>query len=378
MNLLDFSLQDLEQYFISINEPKFRAKQVIQWVHQKAELDFDNMSNLSKSLRSKLKESMTITFPKMVLKKKASDNTIKYLIQLEAGNCIETVYIPEANRATLCVSSQIGCALNCTFCSTAQQGFNRNLSTGEIISQLFLVREDIKKNHPDLSPVTNVVFMGMGEPLLNYENVIKASNLMLDDFAYGLSKYRVTLSSSGVVPMLEKLKSDSPMALAISLHAPNNELRNELVPINKKYPLEQLLAVCKNYFSEQALTGGSTKRKVTFEYVMLDGINDSPKHARELITILQNIPAKVNLIPFNPFPNTRYKCSSIDVIYKFHDILNKSGITTTIRKTRGDDIDAACGQLVGEFNDRTPRSRLSKQRFEKLDTKNRDDLQQVV
>lgn len=211
--------------------------------------------------------------------------------------------------------------------------------------------------------------MGMGEPLLNYENVIKASNLMLDDFAYGLSKYRVTLSSSGVVPMLEKLKSDSPMALAISLHAPNNELRNELVPINKKYPLEQLLAVCKNYFSEQALTGGSTKRKVTFEYVMLDGINDSPKHARELITILQNIPAKVNLIPFNPFPNTRYKCSSIDVIYKFHDILNKSGITTTIRKTRGDDIDAACGQLVGEFNDRTPRSRLSKQRFEKLDTK---------
>lgn len=359
MNLLDFSLSDLEDYFISIGEPKFRAKQVIQWLHQKGVVDFDLMLNLSKNLRSKLKQEFEIKFPKMLIKKKASDNTIKYLIQLEAGNCIETVYIPETNRATLCVSSQVGCALNCSFCSTAQQGFNRNLTTAEIISQLFLVRQDILENYPELPDISNVVFMGMGEPLLNYDNVLKASSLMLEDFAYGLSKYRVTLSSSGVVPKLEQLKEDSEMALAISLHAPNDELRNTLVPINKKYPLEQLLKLCKNYFSNSS----STKRKVTFEYVMLKDINDSPKHARQLITILQGIPAKINLIPFNPFPNTLYECSNWDVIYKFHDILNKSGITTTIRKTRGDDIDAACGQLVGDFNDRTPRSRLSKQRY---------------
>lgn len=364
MNLLDLSQQDLEQYFISIDEPKFRAKQVIQWIHQKRVVDFDAMSNLSKSLRDKLKANCTVTFPKVIIKKAASDHTIKYLIQLDGGSCIETVYIPEANRATLCVSSQVGCALNCTFCSTATQGFNRNLSCAEIIAQLWLVKEDIRINHAD-SPfypdVTNVVFMGMGEPLLNYSNVLKASNLMLDDNAYGLSKYRVTLSTSGVVPMLEQLKQDSPMALAVSLHAPNDELRNTLVPINKKYPLEQLLNTCRTYFSHNVNV--VKKRKVTFEYVMLDGINDTPKHARQLITILEGIPSKINLIPFNPFPMTNYKCSSEDAIYKFHDILNKSGIITTVRRTRGDDIDAACGQLVGDFNDRTPRSRLTKQRY---------------
>jgi 23S rRNA (adenine2503-C2)-methyltransferase len=367
MNLLDFTTKDLEEYFVSIDEKKFRASQVIQWIHQKGVVDFDAMSNLSLSLRNKLKEHCFIKMPKILFKKQATDHTIKYLIQLETGNCIESVYIPETSRATLCVSSQVGCALNCTFCSTAQQGFNRNLTCAEIISQLWLVKQDVAHNHPDLPNVSNVVFMGMGEPLLNYQNVLKASDLMLDDFAHGLSKYRVTLSTSGVVPMLEKLKHDSPMALAVSLHAPNDELRNTLVPINKKYPLEQLLKVCRYYFAEQP---AATKRKVTFEYVMLDGVNDTPKHARQLITILQGIPAKINLIPFNPFPRALYKCSTENAIYKFHDILNKSGIITTIRKTRGDDIDAACGQLVGEFNDRTPRSRLSKQRFDKLQSSN--------
>ncbi|MBP9722523.1 MAG: 23S rRNA (adenine(2503)-C(2))-methyltransferase RlmN [Gammaproteobacteria bacterium] len=367
VNLLNFSRKDLENYCLSIGETKFRATQIIKWIHQKGVTDFDQMTNLSFALRAKLKELCCINVPKVVLRKQAPDQTIKYLIELSPGNCIETVYIPEATRATLCVSSQIGCALNCTFCSTAQQGFNRNLSCAEIISQLWIVYHDINKLNEnleiqpedELSQVTNVVFMGMGEPLLNYENVLKASDLMLDDNAYGLSKYRVTLSTSGVVPMLDRLKQDSPMALAVSLHAPNNELRNTLVPINKKYPIEQLLAACKNYFD------GQNKRKVTFEYVMLDGINDTPKHARELIRILEGIPAKVNLIPFNPFPRTNYKCSGSDVISKFHDIMNKSGIVTTVRKTRGNDIDAACGQLAGDFKDKTSRSRLSRQRFEK-------------
>lgn len=360
INLLNFSRKELENYFLSIGETKFRATQIIQWIHQKGVVDFDQMTNLSLALRNKLKETCCILTPKVVLKKVSADHTIKYLIELSAGNCIEAVYIPETSRATLCVSSQIGCALNCTFCSTAQQGFNRNLSCAEIISQLWIVHNDIAKNHENLSQVTNVVFMGMGEPLLNYENVLKASELMLDDNAYGLSKYRVTLSTSGVVPVLEKLKTDSPMALAVSLHAPNDELRNTLVPINKKYPLAQLLAVCKTYFE------GQNKRKVTFEYVMLDGINDTPKHARELIRILEGIPAKVNLIPFNPFPRTYYKCSTHEVISKFHDILNKSGIITTVRKTRGEQIDAACGQLAGDFKDKTSRSRLSRQKFERI------------
>ena len=361
VNLLNFGKKELEQYFLSIGEPKFRATQVIQWIHQKGVVNFDEMTNLSISLRAKLKELCCVSIPKVVLKKQAPDDTIKYLIELSPGNCIETVYIPETNRATLCVSSQIGCALNCSFCSTAQMGFNRNLSCSEIIGQLWIVYNDLN-NQPansNLLQVTNVVFMGMGEPLLNYDNVLKASNLMLDDHAYGLSKYRVTLSTSGVVPALEQLKQDSDMALAVSLHAPNNELRNTLVPINKKYPIEELLSVCKNYFEDHA------RRKVTFEYVMLENVNDSPKHARELITILQGIPAKVNLIPFNPFPRTYYKCSSQDVIYKFHDILNKAGIVTTVRKTRGDNIDAACGQLAGDFQDKTPRSRLARQRYEK-------------
>lgn len=366
MNLLDFSRQSLEEYFVSVDEAKFRASQVIKWVHQLGELDFDKMTNLSKVLRTKLKLAFNTDMPKLVFKKQSPDNTIKYLLQLEAGNCIETVYIPEANRATLCVSSQVGCALNCSFCSTAQQGFNRNLTCAEIISQLWIVKQDILANHPELSAVTNVVFMGMGEPLLNYDNVLKASELMLDDFAYNLSKYRVTLSTSGVVPKLKQLQQDSPMALAVSLHAPNDELRDTLVPINKKYPLAELLDVCRNYFGDKNKELKSSKRKVTFEYVMLDGVNDTPKHARELIRILEGIPAKVNLIPFNPFPRTYYKCSQPEVIYKFHDILNKSGIITTIRKTRGDEIDAACGQLVGDFKDRTPRSRLSKQRYEKF------------
>lgn len=379
MNLLDFSKQDLEQFFITIAEPKFRAGQLIKWLHQQGVTDFDLMTNLSKNLRAKLKDVFTIDFPQIVFKSQSDDNTIKYLIKLSGGNCIEAVYIPESKRATLCVSSQIGCALNCSFCSTAQQGFNRNLSTSEIIAQLWLVYHDQKldkfDNNISLPQVTNVVFMGMGEPLLNYDNVLKASSLMLDDFAYNLSKYRVTLSTSGVVPKLEQLKQDSPMALAISLHAPDNDLRSQLVPINKKYPIEQLLDVCKNYFDK------SSKRKITFEYVMLDGINDSIKHAKKLVTILQGIPAKVNLIPFNPFPRTHYKCSSPQTIDVFHGILNKSGIITTVRKTRGDQISAACGQLAGDFKDKTPRSRLMKEKylkyFKKEENNNNENIKEA-
>lgn len=359
LNLLNFDRKSLEQYFLTIGETKFRASQVLQWIHQKGVTNFEDMTNLSKNLRLKLQEHCTTAFPKIVLKKQAPDYTVKYLIQLDGGNCIETVYIPETNRATLCVSSQIGCALTCSFCSTAQQGFNRNLSCAEIIAQLWLVYHDLKQQD-ELPQVTNVVFMGMGEPLLNYDNVIRASNLMLDDLAYGLSKYRVTLSTSGIVPVMEKLKQDSPMALAVSLHAPNDTLRNDLVPINKKYNLDQLLKTCKHYFQ-------GTKRKVTFEYVMLDGVNDTPAHARELIRILEGVPAKVNLIPFNPFPRTYYKCSGQEAIAKFHGILNKSGLVTTVRKTRGDDIAAACGQLAGEFKDKTSRSRLSKQKYEEFE-----------
>ncbi|KTD68326.1 MULTISPECIES: 23S rRNA (adenine(2503)-C(2))-methyltransferase RlmN [Legionella] len=357
VNLLDYNYQQMRELLDSWGEQSYRAQQIIQWIHQAGLSDFTKMTNLSKSLREKLAELSNIKLPEIVACQKSNDGTHKWLLKLDCGNCIETVYIPEANRGTLCVSSQVGCALNCSFCSTAKQGFNRNLSTGEIIGQVWLaVRELSQQQGAHDKKVTNVVMMGMGEPLLNFDNVVSAMNIMMDDFAYGLSKRRVTLSTSGVLPDLQRLREVSPVALAVSLHAPNDELRNELVPINKKYPLAQLMALCKDYFKDEP------RRKVTFEYVMLKGVNDQPEHASQLIKLLRNVPSKVNLIPFNPFPMTQYQRSSQEAIDAFRDKLIAHGINTITRKTRGDDIDAACGQLAGEVKDRTSRS----ERWQKL------------
>lgn len=361
VNLLDLNLEKMKQFFVELGEKPFRAQQVIQWIHQFGVTDMSAMSNLSLNLREKLAEVAEIRLPEIVTSQQSADGTRKWLLKLSCGNSVETVFIPEAARGTLCVSSQVGCGLNCSFCSTAKQGFNRNLTTGEIIGQVWLaVRSLSQQNGFHDKRLTNVVMMGMGEPLLNLDAVAPAMDLMLDDFAYGLSKYRVTLSTSGVLPELEKLKSISPVSLAVSLHAPNDALRNVLVPINKKYPLAQLMQACKNYFPKQS------KRCVTFEYVMLKGVNDSAEHARELVRLLANVPAKVNLIPFNPFPHSGYERSSKTAIDAFRNILIAKGINTITRKTRGDDIDAACGQLAGEVNDRTSRaSRWQKLQFTK-------------
>lgn len=357
VNLLDYTYQQMRELLSSFGEQPYRAQQIIQWVHQAGVVDFAQMTNVGKALREKLSLRSYIKLPEIVACQKSNDGTHKWLLKLDCGNCIETVFIPEANRGTLCVSSQVGCALNCSFCSTAKQGFNRNLSTAEIIGQVWLaVRELSLMQGAHDKRVTNVVMMGMGEPLLNFDNVVAAMDLMMDDFAYGLSKRRVTLSTSGVLPELERLRQVSPVALAVSLHAPNDELRNELVPINKKYPLAQLMALCKIYFKNEP------RRKVTFEYVMLKGVNDQLEHANQLIKLLANVPAKVNLIPFNPFPMTQYQRSSQETIDAFRDKLIANGINTITRKTRGDDIDAACGQLAGEVKDRTSRS----QRWQKL------------
>jgi 23S rRNA (adenine2503-C2)-methyltransferase len=352
INLLNFDRKGLETWLTEIGEQKFRAQQILQWIHQYGVSDIDEMTNLSKTLRQRLKETAEIKMPEQAVEELAKDGTRKWVLRLADGNCIETVFIPEDDRGTLCVSSQVGCALNCSFCSTAQQGYNRNLTVAEIIGQVwFAVRKLAADGKRHDRQVSNVVMMGMGEPLLNFDNVVPAMNLMMDDFAYGLSKRRVTLSTSGVVPMMEQLSQISDVALAVSLHAPNDELRNVLVPINKKYPLSQLLNVCRNYYRQDS------RRRITMEYVMLEGVNDTPQHAKELSKILQGIPSKVNLIPFNPFPGTQYKRSSKATIDRFRDILSAAGYTTITRRTRGDDIDAACGQLVGKVHDRTFRTR---------------------
>lgn len=350
VNLLGLDKKALEAFFANIGEKPYRAQQVLKWIHFNGASDFQLMTNLSKELRQKLSDMADIKVPETLIEKAASDGTHKWVIKLSDGNCIETVYIPEKTRGTLCISSQVGCVLNCDFCSTGKQGFNRNLSTAEIISQVWIaVRALSKTNGVHDHAVTNVVFMGMGEPLLNYDNVLPAIHLLLDDFAYGLSKRRVTLSTAGVVPELIKLRDATDAALAVSLHAPNDELRNKLVPLNKKYPLKDLMAVCKTYFKDD------NRRSITMEYVMLDGVNDTPLHAKQLIRVLDGVRAKVNLIPFNPFPNTDYQRSKTEAIFEFRDILMKAGLNTTIRRTRGDDIDAACGQLVGQVKDRTRR-----------------------
>lgn len=356
INLLDFNREDMAQFFIELGDKPYRATQVLQWLHQRGIRNLSEMTNLSKALRQRLSELTVIQLPEIVFDQQSQDGTRKWLLKLHDGNCIETVFIPEDDRGTLCVSSQVGCALNCSFCSTAQQGFNRNLTVSEIIGQVWLATRLLSPNGADHDhTVTNVVMMGMGEPLLNFDAVVKAMDIMMDDFAYGLSKRRVTLSTSGVVPALKKLAEVSDVSLAVSLHAPTDELRDILVPINKKYPLKELLATCKDYYKDDP------RRRITFEYVMLNGINDTPEHARGLIKILHEIPAKINLIPFNPFPQTQYQRSSNNVIKRFQEILSEAGLVTITRKTRGDDIDAACGQLVGKVQDRTRRSQRLQQ-----------------
>jgi len=351
INLLDLNRADMEAFFLDMGEKAFRATQVLKWLHQYGVTDFGEMTNLGKALRARLAERAEIRAPEVLVDQASADGTHKWLLRLDSGNSVETVFIPERGRGTLCVSSQVGCALACSFCSTGRQGFNRNLSVAEIIGQVWVANKALGHDPKGERIISNVVLMGMGEPLLNFDNVVKAMDLMMDDFAYGLSKRRVTLSTSGVVPALERLKETSDVALALSLHAPNDELRDELVPLNRKYPIREVLDACTRYLGSL-----DSRRKITVEYVMLDGVNDTDRHARELIKVLQGVPAKVNLIPFNPFPETQYRRSTPERIDRFREILQKGGLITITRKTRGDDIDAACGQLVGRVHDRTKRN----------------------
>ncbi len=352
-NLLDFDLKKLESYFVEIGEKSFRAEQILKWIYHQGVIEFNYMTNLSKELRARLKDNAVIKLPEIIAHQQSSDGTQKWLIQIDNHNSVETVFIPEDDRGTLCISSQVGCPLDCKFCSTAQQGFNRNLTTGEIIAQVWLANKALGYFKNNKRIITNIVFMGMGEPLLNYDNVLKAINLLTDDFAFGLARRRVTVSTSGIVPEIDRLKEESNVSLAISLHASNDELRSNIVPINRSYPLDKLLAACKRY------TQARDNDPVTIEYVMLRDINDSLEDARELARCLRDFPAKVNLIPFNSFPGTHYSCSDIETINAFREILIKSGIITVTRKTRGDDIDAACGQLVGKVSARSIRHQKS-------------------
>jgi 23S rRNA (adenine2503-C2)-methyltransferase len=355
VNLLDLDADGLVAYCDSLGEKPFRAKQLQRWIHQFNATDFDGMTDLAKSLRAKLAGRATITMPPVVSDHVSADGTRKWLVDVGNGNAVETVYIPEETRGTLCVSSQAGCAVNCRFCSTGKQGFSRNLTTAEIIGQLrmaeFALRAALGRPYaPDARGervITNVVMMGMGEPLLNYDALVPALRLMLDDNAYGLSRRRVTVSTSGVVPMMDRLGADLPVALAVSLHAPNDALRDELVPLNKKYPLRELMAACRRYLEV------APRDFITFEYCMLDGVNDTDTHARELLALTADVPCKFNLIPFNPFPESGLLRSKAERIKRFAQILIDAGVVTTVRKTRGDDIDAACGQLAGAVKDRT-------------------------
>ncbi|WDD99903.1 MULTISPECIES: bifunctional tRNA (adenosine(37)-C2)-methyltransferase TrmG/ribosomal RNA large subunit methyltransferase RlmN [Thalassomonas] len=352
VNLLNFDHQMMREYFASIGEKPFRADQLMKWIYHFGYDDFEQMTNLNKKLREKLQRNCEIKAPEISQKQVSNDGTIKYALMLEGGQEVETVWIPENNRATLCVSSQVGCALECTFCSTAQQGFNRNLSMSEIIGQVWRVANDIGATRiAGTRPITNIVMMGMGEPLLNMKNLIPALDTMLNDLGYGLSKRRVTVSTSGVVPALDMLKEKIDCALAISVHAPNNALRDELVPINKKYPLEDFLAASARY-----IDGSKANKQVTVEYVMLDHVNDSTDQAHELAIALKDTPSKINLIPFNPYPGSPYKRSSNSRIDRFDKVLQSYGLTVITRRTRGDDIDAACGQLAGDVLDRTKRT----------------------
>lgn len=350
VNLLELTRPELEAFMVSLGEKPFRARQLMKWIYHEGVDDFAAMTDLAKKFRARLAEVAEVRAPEVVLDHASADGSHKWLIRVDNGNCIEAVFIPEPDRGTLCVSSQIGCALDCSFCSTAKQGFNRNLSVAEIIGQVWAANRALGWGSGEERIITNVVMMGMGEPLANFSNVVKAMELMMDDFGFGLSKRRVTLSTSGIVPALYRLAEETDVSLAVSLHAPFDALRDELVPINRKYPIAELLAACAHY------VGDKPHRRITWEYVMLDGINDSDEHAHALAQLIRRIPSKINLIPFNPFPQTHYRRSPQARIDRFRDILIGSyGITTVTRRTRGDDIDAACGQLAGRVQDRTRR-----------------------
>ena len=353
VNLLDFDLDGLTAFCQRLGEKSFRAKQLFRWIHQKGASDFSQMSDLAKSLREKLKPVAHVQGLPVISQQESSDGTIKWLFDVGQGNAVEAVYIPETDRATLCVSSQAGCAVGCRFCSTGYQGFSRNLTTGEILAQLWFAEHFLRqKLGQDTRVISNVVMMGMGEPLQNYNALVPALRTMLDDHAYGLSRRRVTVSTSGVVPMIDRLAGDCAVALAVSLHAPFDTLRSDLVPLNNKYPIVELLAACKRYLQS------APRDFITFEYCMLDGVNDSLAHAKALVQLLVNdpatrLPCKINLIPFNPFAQSGLRCSKPEVVKAFAGVLNTAGMVATVRKTRGDDIDAACGQLAGEVQDRT-------------------------
>ena len=350
VNLLDFDADGLTAWFAEQGEKPFRARQVLRWMHRSGVADFNAMTDIAKSLREKLKARAVVVPPAVVSDKLSDDGTRKFLIDVGNGNAVETVFIPEDDRGTLCVSTQAGCALDCAFCSTGKQGFNRNLTVAEIIGQLWQANQALGAVHGDERVISNVVMMGMGEPLANFDNTIAALRLMLDDNAYGLSRRRVTVSTSGLVPAMDRLREECPVALAVSLHAPNDKLRDELVPINQKYPLKELMAACQRYLEK------APRDFITFEYTMIDGINDTDAHARELLALVKPVPCKFNLIPFNPFPGSPFKRSPAERVRRFADILMQAGIVTTTRKTRGDDIDAACGQLAGQVKDKTKRT----------------------
>jgi 23S rRNA (adenine2503-C2)-methyltransferase len=348
VNLLGLPRAELEAFVAErLGAKPFRARQLMKWIYRRGAADFSVMSDLAQDFRAELKDVAMIAVPQIVTEQRSADGTRKWMLRMDEVQGIETVYIPEPDRGTLCISSQVGCAMDCTFCSTAQQGFNRNLSVAEIVGQVWLAHRELTAARADGRTITNIVFMGMGEPLANYRNVLPAMRIFLDDLGYDLSRRRVTLSTSGLVPQIYKLAEECNVALAVSLHAPNDELRDQLVPINRKHPIDELLAACWHYIEKQ------NGRSVTFEYVMLDGVNDKPEHARALARLLRGRPAKLNLIPFNTFPGTRYRCSSAAAILRFRDILNEHGVIATVRRTRGDDIDAACGQLAGRVTDRT-------------------------
>jgi 23S rRNA (adenine2503-C2)-methyltransferase len=362
VNLLGLPRLELEAFVAErLSAKPFRARQLMKWIYRRGAADFSVMTDLAQDFRAQLAEVATISVPEIVTEQRSTDGTRKWMLRMDQVQGIETVYIPEPDRGTLCISSQVGCAMDCSFCSTAQQGFNRNLSVAEIVGQVWLAHRELETGaaaapgprtdgRPDGSPsgrITNIVLMGMGEPLANYRNVVPAMRVFTDDLGYDLSRRRVTLSTSGLVPQIYKLAEECNVALAVSLHAPNDALRNELVPINRKHPIDELLTACWHYIDKQ------NGRSITFEYVMLDGINDKPEHAKQLAKLLRGRPAKLNLIPFNVFPGTRYRRSPAAVITRFRDILNDAGVIATIRRTRGDDIDAACGQLAGKVTDRT-------------------------
>ncbi len=379
-NLLDFDLAGLTLYLEAHGEKAFRARQLFRWIHQRGKSRFEDMTDLAKSLREMLAGISVVGIPPGRSSSVARDGTAKWLLDVGGDNAVETVFIPETHRGTLCVSTQVGCALACTFCSTGRQGFNRNLSVAEILGQVWWARHVLAERYQTLPHeriISNVVFMGMGEPLANFDHLITALHVLLDDFGYGLSRRRVTVSTSGIVPNMDRLREECPVALAVSLHAPNDELRDQIVPINRKYPLAALMEACRRYVgSAAALAGadepedevaagdegwrkwtraGSPRDFITFEYVMLDGVNDSVSHAQQLVSLAQDVPCKFNLIPFNSFPDSGYRRSSLEAIARFQGTLLNAGFITTVRKTRGDDIDGACGQLAGEVKDRTRR-----------------------